>query len=222
MQDNNDLNAGAATDASSDSIASGSQNVDTSVSSGTPDNQNGTQTNSGNEDTAKLREEIRRLNQAVVEAKRGNRNNNQQNNQNGANPFETPEGQYGIAIKLATGDLRNKTEDLFSLYPELPSEEIARIRKNPWAFASHEAFINADWETAALEIEQAMLERADAINAAKSNPVNNPNPANVNTNPVQDDASNASGDQGEDLWNMPLDELEGKAKQAVAKVSKSK
>lgn len=225
MQDNNDSNAGAAADGTLDSSANGSQGADPSVISTTPDNQNGTPTNQGNAELNRMREEVRRLNQAVVDAKRGNRNNNQQN-QDGATDFETPEGQYGIAIQLATGNLRNKMESLISLYPELPAEEVSRIRKNPWAFVSHDTFINADWESASLEIEQVMLTRAEELSASNTVPVNNPNPANVNANPVQETADEAGAVPGtqedESLWTMPIDKLEAKKNQAVAKVSKSK
>lgn len=223
MQDNNDGNAGATTSDISDSADLGSQGVDSGASSGTPDNQNGNQTATGNDDTARLRDEIRRLNKAVVEAKRGNRNV-PQGGQEG-NPFETPEGQFGIAIQLATGNLRGKMEDLFSLYPELPAEEVTRIRKNPWAFASHESFVGGDWESAALEIEQAMLERAEEIAASKPKP-NTPIPADVNTNPapIAEDNSEAvpGTPEDEDPWTMPMEKLEVKAKKAVAAVSKSK
>ena len=218
MQENNESNEGATTAGTSDSTDTGSQGVDPVENSGTPGNQNGNQTDPGNDQTAKMREEIRRLNQAVVDAKRGNRKGNQETPGN-ENNFETPEGQYGIAIQLATGELRNKMEEVISLYSEIPADEIARIRKNPWAFAKHDSFVGGDWETAALEIEQAMLTRADEINAAKNTPA--PIPANVNSNPVgeTDDESVAPED---DDWNMPLDQLEAKAKKAVAKLSKSK
>jgi len=221
MQENNDSNAGAATGGSSDSSDSGSQNANPSVNSGTPDNQNGNQTALRNDDTTRMREEIKRLNQAVVDAKRGNRTNNPSTGSED-NSFDTPEGQYGIAIQLATGNLRNKMEDLISLYPELPAEEISRIRKSPWAFAGHDSFINADWETAALEIEQAMLTRAEEISASKTNQ-NSPIPADVNSNPVSGAENSVPGnEEGEDLWNMPLNELEMEKNKAVANVSKSK
>lgn len=220
MQNDNDLNAGDAAGANSDPSDSGSQGANTPVSSMTPDNQNGNPPTNGRDDTARLREEIKRLNQAVVDAKRGNRNNPKAD-LNGDDPFDSPEGRYAVAIKLATGDLRNKIEDIISLYPELPADEISRIRKNPWAFASHDSYVNADWETASNEIEQIMLTRAEEIAASKPAP-NSPIPANVNTNPVDNGADAPNANPEEDLWNMPLDQLEGLKDKAVAKVSKSK
>ena len=220
MQDNNDSNAGTAGFDSSVNTDQVSQGGDSNLNSGTPDNQNGTPTNQGNEEVNKYRREVQRLNQALIDAKRGNRNNGQQTQE--GNPFETPEGQYGIAIQVATGNLRGKIEDIFSLYPEIPAEEIARIRKNPWAFSSHDSFVNGNWESAALEIEESLLKRAEELSATNSNNTqNNPIPANLNNNPVQ-----STGDEPveaeEDDWTMPIDQLEAKAKKAIAKVSQSK
>ena len=222
MQDNNDVNAGAATPGTGDSADLGSPQVTPDVSSGTPNNQNGTPTDTRDAELSKYREEVRRLNQAVIDAKRGNRNNDRGNGNNDQVSFDTPEGQYGIAIQLATGNLRNKMEDVISLYPELPADEIARIRKNPWSFVKHETFINADWETAALEVEQAMLSRAEEISASKKTEPTQPmTPANLNTNPVQTTGDEPVDPENDD-WNMPLDQLEAKAKKAVARVSQTK
>lgn len=225
MQNDNDSNAGAATPGTGDSIGSGSPQGTPSGTS-TSDNQNGTQTDPRDEKITTLTNDVKALNKALVEAKRGGKTNGQGNPQDGQNPFETPEGQYGIAIQLATGNLRGKMEDVFSLYPELPADEIARIRKNPWAFASHESFVNGDWEAAALEIEQAMLDRAEEINAQKTNNANNPNPANVNANPAQDEGEEPTvvpgSPEDENEWTMPMDKLEAKKNKAVAKVSQSK
>lgn len=227
MQNDNDLNAGSATPGTGDSTAVGSPQANPSVSSGTPDNQNGTPATQGDEEKTRMRDEIRRLNQAVVDAKRGSRNNPQGNGQQG-NPFDTPEGQYGIAIQVATSNLRNKLEDLIPLYPELPADSISRIRKNPWAFAKHDTFVNGDWESAALEIETAMVEEADKIAASKPvTPVQNP--ATVNANPAaegsEDDTPAVPGSpEDQNDWTMPLDKLEAKAakaKRAVAQVSQS-
>lgn len=228
MQDNNDSNAGAAVTGTSDSSASGSQGANPVISSGTPDNQNGTQTDPRDAKISTLSSEVKRLNQAIIDAKRGSRNNNNpQNGQDNGNAFDTPEGQYGIAIQLATGNLRNKMENILSLYPELPSEEVSRIRKNPWAFAGHDTFINADWETAALEIEQAMLARAEEIEAAKTSATPaTPTPADVNANPAPgtsgEDVTVPGTPEDNDPWTMPLDKLKAQKDKAVAKVSQSK
>lgn len=225
QDDNNDSNAGAATLGTSDPTDLGSQGADPSGNSGTPDNQNGTQTDPRDVKINTLTGEVKRLNQAIIDAKRGNRTNKgNPNGQGGENPFESPEGQYGIAIQLATSNLGRKMEDVFSLYPELPADEVTRIRKNPWAFASHESFVNGDWETAALEIEQAMLTRAEEIaNSQTTTP--NPNPADVNANPAADasdeDSAIPGSDEDQDPWTMPLGKLEGLKNKAVAKVSNS-
>ena len=222
MQDNNDVNAGAAASGTENSADLGSSQATPDVSSGTPNNQNGTQTDPREAELNKYREEVRRLNQAVIDAKRGSRNNDRGNGNNDQISFDTPEGQYGIAIQLATGNLRNKLEDVISLYPELPADEISRIRKNPWAFVNHDTFLNADWETAALEVEQAMLSRAEEIAASKKNETAQPmTPANLNTNPVQTTGDEPIAPEDDD-WNMPLDQLEAKAKKAVARVSQTK
>ena len=176
MQNDNDSNAGAATPGTGDSTEPGSPQVTPGAPSGTPDNQNGTPTTQGDEEKTRMREEIRRLNAAVVEAKRGSRNNPQANPED--DPFGTPEGKYGMAIQVATSNLRNKLEDLIPLYPELPADQISRIRKNPWAYTKLETYQNGDWETAALEIETAMVEEAEKL-AANKPPVTTPNPADI-------------------------------------------
>src|SRR3990167_5546667 len=103
MQENNDSNAGAAASGTGDSSASGSPQVTPGASSGASDNQNGTQTDPRDEQIRRQGEDIKSLNKALVEAKRGKGKGDQGDQEQ--DPFETPEGRYGVAIQLATSKL---------------------------------------------------------------------------------------------------------------------
>lgn len=221
INDDFDQNAGGAAGDNSDFSDTGDQGGNLPDNSGNPDGQNGRATNDGQPDElAKYKAEVRRLNKAVLDARRsnGNRSPENQNNADGM-AFDTPEGQYGIALEIATSRLSRKLEDRISLYPELPASEISRIRKNPWAFASLESYQSGNFELAADEIEQAMYDRAMEIEAEKQN---NPNgqdngngtvrkvPAQVNMNQADEPPVDAVPGTDEDVnpWTMPMNKLE--------------
>lgn len=199
-----------------------------------PGNQNGQQTDPRDAELAKQKAEIQRLNRALVQQnRRSSSQTRQPGNQGGegqSNPFETPEGQYGIALQLATNELRGRMEGIFTHYPEIPAGEISRIRMNPWAFASHEAFISGDWQRALEDIEYALLDRVDELAAdpnnkggqnGQQNGTGNSNgqggkktvPAQVNNNPnnVPDTDALPGSPEDENPWTMPMDKLEKKA-----------
>lgn len=175
---------------------------------------------------AELTKNNRSLNQAIINARRGQPQQNAQPQNGDQSPFSTPEGQYAISLELATGQLSRNLEQTYDLYPEIPAGEIARIRKNPWAFASYESFRSGDVQTAMLEIEQALLDRATELGGQGQNqpgqanvvPTQKQVPASINPNPAQepaDDAEPGSQDD-ENLFTMPLGKLEQKAKKEIA------
>lgn len=197
---------------------------------GNPGNQNGQPAGQGDAELAKYKAEVQRLNRVIAQNRRSSNQSRQQPGQGGeqGDPFSTPEGQYGIALNLATNQLRGEVERVFSFYPEIPAEEISRIRMNPWAFASQQAYISGDWEQALEDIEYALLDRAEALksapnggqnNGAQNNGTGNSNgqakttPAQVNTNPNNAPDTDALPGSAEDEnpWTMPMDKLEKKA-----------
>ena len=196
---------------------------------GSPAGQGGTQIDPRDEQINTMRTQIKTLNQAVVDARRGAGGKGGNPNGQDPNAFETPEGQYAIALEVSENRLRGGLEPILGLYPEVPADEIARIRTNPWAFASRDSFLNGDQTSALLEIEQALLARAEAIAAEKSagNPAPNggqtATPANVNGNPAPEAAPSQDvvpgSEEDEDPWTMPMEKLELRKNQAVAKQS---
>ena len=196
--------------------------------------QGGQQTDPRDATIAQQKRDIQALNKAIIEARRGSQRQQPQNNQNANgqqpyNAFEDPAGQYAISLQLATGELSRNLENIYSLYPEVPASEISRIRKNPWAFASFESYRAGDWQTAQLEVEQALLERAQELasedkgqGAGGQNTPNQPkvNPASINTNSAAEAQAEAVPGTVEDEnpWTMPMDKLEKVAQKERAKL----
>lgn len=224
-------------DTGQDQGGSGSQNLDNpdlgnqggeADQGGTPSGQDGQQTATGNADELEqLRANNRALNRALIEARRGQRQQPQTQG-DGTSPFETPEGQYAISLEVATGQLSRKLEDIYSLYPEIPVSEVARIRRNPWAFASFDSYKSGDVETALLEIEQALVDRANELGQGNNQGNDNagqpnPTPASVSSNQPQEQVAEAQAgsDEDDNPWTMPLGKLEQKArKQSVQSQTK--
>lgn len=187
--------------------------------------QPGPQTDPRDEELKTLRNNVKSLNQAVIDARRGNRGKQPGNGLDAAASFDTPEGKYAVALEIAESRLRGSIESIFPLYPEIPPEEIARVRQNPWAFASRESMLSGDYETAKDEIEQALLTRAEAIAVGKVVPKPAaPAPANLNNNPSPEPAGEPSApgtEEDQDPWTMPMDKLEKVAMKEKAKLSKT-
>ena len=187
-----------------------------------PSGQDGQQTDTGNAELEQLRANNRALNKALIESRRGQRQ--QPQGQGGEDsPFDTPEGQYAISLEVATGQLSRKLEDIYSLYPEIPASEVARIRRNPWAFASFESYKSGDVETALLEVEQALVDRVNELGQTDNQGSDNADepkvtPATINPNqPAEQGVEAASGSaEDENPWTMPIDKLEQKAKKQLA------
>lgn len=232
IEGDNDPNAGDPNaNGGADPTAQGGQpGGDPNDGGGNPGGQNGQQAGQGDAELAKYKAEVQRLNRVIAQNRRSSNQSRQQPGQGGeqGDPFSTPEGQYGIAINLATNELRGRVENVFSFYPEVPAEEINRIRMNPWAFASHQAFISGNWEQALEDIEYALLDRAEALksapnggqnNGAQNNGTGNSNgqskvtPAQVNNNPnnAPDTEALPGSAEDENPWTMPMDKLEKKA-----------
>lgn len=228
---NNAGAAGAAGSGASDAGAQGNNAASQTQGQGTPSGQNGNQPdNQWAEKEAEYKRQIKALNKAVVESRRASRQKvSPMGDDSEGSPFDSEAGQYAASLELSDARLRGNLEERIGLYPELPPEEVQRIRLNPWAFASRKSFLTGDWESALDEVEQAMLDRAEALEAAKSS--NQPQgqqpggasaPAQVNANPAPEGAAAQAVPgtaEDEDPWTMPLDKLEQRKNQAVAKMS---
>jgi hypothetical protein len=218
-----DPNAGVSGEGNPGSSDQGGQGaIPSSQPNGTPNGQPDGQPTTWATEKEQMSRDIKALNRALIESRRG-RGQNPQGNPD-EDMFTTPEGQYAISLQLATGNLKSGLEPIFDLYPEIPAEDIARIRKNPWAFASQDSYMKGDHETALLEIEQALLERANTVSAPKQpgNTVPATTPATVNNNPtpeVPGQEATPGTDEDENLWTMPMDKLVAVKNKEVAKVS---
>jgi len=223
MENENDSNVGGADSgipASGDSAAQGDM-------SGQPSsNPVGTSGQQPSQE-AVLREEVKRLNQALVEAKRSsNQSNKPKFDPETGQPIQPSQEeqiaqQYGTQLAAADGQLRRQLEDVFDLYvdgnsaglPALPAAELALIRKNPWAFTSPDTFRTGDVEAAIREIDVFMARRVEQLGAQAPQV----NPAEVNPNAGDtEDSSNQADNQ--DDWTMPLEELEKKVEKSRQKV----
>lgn len=221
MENNaNDFNAGA-TDPSAATTDYGSNSANDGQPSGDPGNQSGQQTDPRDAELAKYREETRRLNQALVEARRAS-NSNPQSQQpqdpNGDNQND-PAYQYGVGLKVATGELRGKLESILDLYPELPANIQSQIRRNPWGYAKEDSMLALNVDNGLLDVETWIADYVAALegqNGAQS--AEQTTPARVNQNQPADPAGNSQPDPMED-WALPMDQLEqkvGKIKSANA------
>lgn len=184
-----------------------------------PAGQGGNPTDQGQGDVEKYRQEVQRLNRALIEAKRGARQNPNQP-QDGEDPWSTPQGQYAAALQIATGEVRSKFEDIASLYPEVDQKIISQIRRNPWAFASHQSYVNGDVDSALLEIETYMadmVEQSAGGGGTQPQQTPQPTPAQVNANAQTPPAPPMGEGEEDDPWTMPMDKLEQKARAEMRK-----
>lgn len=231
---NDQNNAGAAGSPSSGTPDAGNQGGDggsQTQGQGTPNGQNGNHPDSGDDEVTKLRKENKTLNKLLVESRRASRQKVTPAGDNSeGSPFDSEAGQYAASLELSDARLRGNIEERIKLYPELPSEEVQRIRLNPWAFASRQSFLSGDYESALDEIEQAMLDRVEELETAKSStqpqgqqPAGGASaPAQVNANPApegQAEQAVPGSTEDENPWTMPMDKLEMRKNQAVAKMS---
>lgn len=188
------------------------------------------------DENARLRGQVSSVQKKYMESVRGNMNKPNMtppNPGNGANPNSDPNMDVMFtAMDLATAKILPELEtSVFPLYdgsmkefegqPALPAQEFSRIRKNPWAFVSREALSHAlttgDLAPAKLEIEQAIADRVDSLSSNTPTPKTVPTPVNPNPAPAApgNPAPTPQGQSKNDLWNMPMDQLEQLNSQAV-------
>jgi hypothetical protein len=164
----------------------------------------------------RLKGQISSVQKKYLEAVRnGSKTNTTQNGEQGESVQ-----QFNAAFNLAEASLRNELEaSVFPLYdgsdptykdqPALEPAEMARIRKNPWVFASRESFVHAlqtgDLKPALLDIEQAIADRVDAMASSRTVA---PRPGGKQVNPSPAPVTAPAGPAKQDLWSMPMEELE--------------
>lgn len=183
------------------------------------------------QENLRLRGQTSALTKKLTTQMRGNPNQNF-NNQPGGEGEDENTKVFEAAAELSEAKLRNELETkIFPLYDgsdpaykdeaQLPASEVARIRQNPWAFASRQSFMTAlktgNLQPAMLDIEEAIAERVDALAA---NPNLKPKGVvkTVNPNPIAP-AAPTKTEQKQDLWGMPLDQLEQLNSEAVQKLT---
>lgn len=224
VNDNNGYNAGNPGAGSPGYSDTGAQGATPTPGQGEPDNQNGQPTTPGNADeVAKYKAEVQRLNKALIDARRqGNQNRNTPQGDQGAD-FNDPATQYGMAMKMATADLRSGLEDRLALYPELPQDVVSAIRRNPWGYTKQDSMLSLNVENALLDIEEQIADYVDSLSNQNNNgqPAQpgsgaTPTPAGVNPNSPTEPAG---GEPVENDWALPLDQLEKKANAIKAKNS---
>jgi len=171
-------------------------------------------------ENGRLKGQTSALTKKLTGLMRGNSNQNFNNQPSGQGDDEHTR-VFEAAAELSEAKLRNELETkIFPLYDgsdaafkdeaQLPASEIARIRQNPWAFASRQSFMHAlktgDLQPAMLDIEEAISAR---VEEAANNNNNQPKGVvkTVNPNPVAP-AAPANQPQGQDLWTMPMEQLE--------------
>jgi len=166
--------------------------------------------------------QIKALNRALVEARRaGNQTPQNQQDPNGENQND-PAYQYGVGLKVATGELRGKLEDILDLYPELPSNIQAQIRRNPWGYANEQSMLALNVDNGLLDVETWIANYVAASGQQDNGQgAQQPTPARVNQNQPAEDPAATQPDPMED-WALPMDQLENKvAKIKSANAAKS-
>ena len=227
LEPQNDLNTGGAGTGTSGAADAGGQGANPGSNS-QPANQNGSQPTNWEVEARKHQAEVRRLNEALITARRGGQQGNGQND--GGDPFGSVEGKYGAALRIAEADVRGGLEGRLSFYPEIPADLISQIRKNPWAFVRQENYLKADAGAALDDIETFLLEKANEISAqnggnqGSQGGQTSKNPANINSNPAPDLEAEADPGSEEDTnpWTMPMDKLAKVKNRELKKINSQK
>jgi len=228
MENNNanDFNAGNPGGGSPGYSDPGTQGANPTSDQGDPGNQSGQSSDPRDTKIADYEKQLKALNKQLIDARRNgtapqNRGNNNQD-PNAEPDFNDPKTQYGMAMKMASADLRSGLERVLDLYPELPAESVNAIRRNPWAYAQESSFLSLNAENALLDIEEKIADYVDSLGSQNNPPAPNdktgnvPTPAAINPNA----AAEPEGDPGQNDWNIPLDELEKKANKVKANLAK--
>lgn len=224
----NDQNAGDPGVASPGDSGAGIPSGGDTTPTGTPADPSGNAPVTDADKIKILEQNIKGLNKALIDSRRSGRQKTSPMDNPEGNPFDSEAGQYAAALELSDARLRGNMEERLALYPELSGDEIQRIRLNPWAFASRQSFLTGDWETALDEIEEKVATKVDELAGSPAQPQGQQPasapvaPATVNANPAPEgEAEQATPGSPEDqnLWTMPLSELEKLKNKAVAKMS---
>lgn len=188
-------------------------------------NQNGQQPPAQTPDVAeenrRLKGQITALQKQIIQSRRsqGTSPNPALNGQDPNDPAAAVQQQIAIAYQLADGQLREQMESVYDLYPELTSQELSQIRRNPWAYCSRQTFLQGDVETAKLEIEQYIADLVESKGSGQPAP-QVPSGKGVNPSPAPQPTTVDTGVPGtsddENPWTMPMDKLEQKAQKAKA------
>jgi hypothetical protein len=171
-------------------------------------------------ENGRLKGQTSALTKKLTTLMRGNSNQPFNNQPNGGEGGDEDTRVFEAAFELSEAKLRNELETkIFPLYDgsdptyaneaQLPAQELARIRQNPWAFASRPSLLHAlktgDLQPAMLDIEEAISARVEE--AGNNNDKPKGVVKTVNPNPVAP-AAPANQPQGRDLWSMPMEQLE--------------
>ena len=215
-----DSNAGAPVDGGAGAPNDGAQGGNPS-NAGAPSNQGGNQPDPWAAKEKQYQDQIRALNKAVIESRRSGGNSNRQPAAPGeSDPNDQLTQQYEVALEVAENRLRAGIEPVFGLYPEVPAKVVSQIRSNPWAFASRQSLLSGDFETAKMEIEQYLLDLAEEGKPADGQGANQPAPANLSNNPTPGNQDDPANQPEENLWAMPMDQLEKLKEKELAKASR--
>lgn len=183
-------------------------------------NQNGQQPPAQTPDVAeenrRLKGQITALQKQIIQSRRSQGTNPSPvpGGQDPNDPMAASQQQIAIAYQLADGQLREQMESVYDLYPELTSQELSQIRRNPWAYCSRQTFLQGDVETAKLEIEQHIADLVESRGAGQPTP-QVPSGKGVSPSPAPQPAAIDTGVPGSEAdmndWSMPMDKLEQKA-----------
>lgn len=197
------------------------QDTSTDTNVETPEQSNEPESNNGDWEAKfnQMVEHNKALNRKVVELMRqANASKGLYKKQGQANDFEEqPEGNDFVAAKeRASFHLMKDLGGILDLYPELPARDKQRILNNPWAFTSDETYGSLNKANALLEIEEYVAALVDEIGAEEPE-VEKPQPRvskQVKPNPAPEVEGEDIESEEENLYTMPMDELEKRANQA--------
>lgn len=169
------------------------------------------------EENKRLKGHISALQRQIIEARRS------QGGQTPQVPGSAPDpngngddvgSKIAMAYEIADGQLRRQMDAIYDLYPEVTPQELSQIRRNPWAYASREAFMQGDVETAKYEIEQYIADLVESRTAGT--PAPQP-PSGKSVTPSPAPTSAPAGDDQPSDWDLPMGDLEKKVNKIKAK-----
>ena len=137
---------------------------------------------------------------------------------NDSNPEQPAENDFIAAKERASFRLMKDLGGILDLYPELSARDRQRILNNPWAYTSDETYVSLNLSNALLEIEEYVASVVDEMDASE-NEVKEETPAprvpkQVKPNPAPEALEDEESSEEENLYTMPMDQLEKRANQA--------